>query len=71
MVDIFPALQQGISLTIEQYNTLLSVLPEVESALVEKGVEVSRPTFDGITPGKAQDQDEDDDDNIGAENSDE
>ena len=43
---------QGISLTLEQYNTVMSVLPEVESALAAKGAEVERPEFNGVAASK-------------------
>ena len=38
---------QGISLTIEQFSNFVTVLPEIEAALKEKGVEVTRPVYDG------------------------
>ncbi|KAL9627080.1 MAG: hypothetical protein Q9164_007711 [Protoblastenia rupestris] len=65
--------KKGISLTLEQYNTVMSVLPEVESALAAKGAEVARPEFDGVAASKDEevggeedeervdDEDEDDD----------
>jgi len=38
---------QGISLPIDQFNALLSHLPQVESALAEKGERVGRPVYSG------------------------
>ncbi len=38
---------QGISLPIDQFNALLSHLPQVETALAEKGEMVGRPVYSG------------------------
>lgn len=47
----------GINLPIEQFNTLMRILPQLLDNLEEKGIEVERPNFDkaiGIdTEGKA------------------
>jgi hypothetical protein len=36
---------QGISLPVEQYNALLTLLPQIEGKLSEKGHEVPRPEY--------------------------
>ncbi|KPI36352.1 putative RNA polymerase II transcriptional coactivator [Cyphellophora attinorum] len=59
--------KKGISMTIEQYSTLLQILPQIEKTLAEKGVSVPRPDFDGAAPTNAGDEDEDDE---GAKNGD-
>ena len=38
---------QGISMPIDQFNLLLSILPEVEAALIARGQTVHRPIYDG------------------------
>jgi hypothetical protein len=58
---------QGISLSIEQYQTLLSVLPQVESALKAKSIDVPRPDYSSAPSKKSAsnesaDDDDDDDD---------
>lgn len=35
-------------MTVEQFSSLITVLPEIETALKEKGVEVPRPVYEGI-----------------------
>ncbi|KAL8931825.1 MAG: hypothetical protein Q9216_007059, partial [Gyalolechia sp. 2 TL-2023] len=35
----------GISLPLPQYSTLLTLLPEIEAALMRKGQKVPRPDF--------------------------
>lgn len=37
---------QGISLSIEQYKTFISLLPDIERVLEAKGVPVPRPQYD-------------------------
>jgi len=37
---------QGISLTVEQYATLLSAAPLLEAALAKKNVQIPRPDYD-------------------------
>ena len=41
---------QGISLPIDQFNQIMSILPEVETALIARGQTVERPTYDGEQP---------------------
>lgn len=36
---------QGISLSLEQYNALIELLPQIETALKGKGEDVSRPDY--------------------------
>ncbi|KAL8934169.1 MAG: hypothetical protein Q9211_005373 [Gyalolechia sp. 1 TL-2023] len=38
---------EGISLSLAQYSTLLTLLPEIETALVKKGEKVPRPDYSG------------------------
>ncbi|KAF1983501.1 PC4-domain-containing protein [Aulographum hederae CBS 113979] len=40
--------QKGISLLLEQYATLLSILPEIEDVLAASGQQVPRPVYDGV-----------------------
>ena len=37
---------------MEQYNTFMSILPEVETALAAKGVDITRPDFGGGSVAK-------------------
>ncbi|KAL9030206.1 MAG: hypothetical protein Q9196_001650 [Gyalolechia fulgens] len=39
--------KKGISLSLAQYSTLLTLLPEIETALVKKGEKVPRPDYSG------------------------
>ncbi|KAF2115310.1 transcriptional Coactivator p15-domain-containing protein [Lophiotrema nucula] len=50
--------KKGISLTIDQYNALVSSLPLIESALVKQGEKVIRPDYDGDGAGAAGSDDE-------------
>jgi hypothetical protein len=43
----------GINLPIEQFQTFLSLLPQVLDELEEKGVEIVRPKFGASTTKKA------------------
>lgn len=36
---------KGISLSLEQYNALVELLPQIETALQSKGETVSRPSY--------------------------
>lgn len=40
---------QGISLSIEQFNALVELLPQIEDSLKSKGEPVSRPSYGGTT----------------------
>ncbi|KAK0248579.1 hypothetical protein B0A54_11255 [Friedmanniomyces endolithicus] len=39
--------RKGISLSVDQYTALLSVLPRLENLLHGRGIEVPRPQYDG------------------------
>ena len=49
---------QGISLTVDQYNTLLAAAPLLESLLAQKDVDVVRPVYDADTSAKEEGKDE-------------
>ncbi|KAL9129154.1 MAG: hypothetical protein Q9217_002329 [Psora testacea] len=59
---------QGISLTVDQYNTVMGLLPSVASVLGAKGAEVVSPDFGSAAASKAreaqsgEDEEADDDD---------
>lgn len=40
--------KKGISMTIDQYNNFIRLLPDIEAALSEKGETVPRPTYPGL-----------------------
>ncbi|GAB7365803.1 hypothetical protein MBLNU230_g7136t1 [Neophaeotheca triangularis] len=40
--------KKGISLPVDQFAAMLDVLPEIESVLKSKGVEIPRPKYDGV-----------------------
>ena len=42
--------EQGISLPLAQYSTLLTLLPNIEAALIAKGESVSRPDYSAAEP---------------------
>lgn len=50
-------LSQGISLSMDQYKTFISLLPEIERVLESKGIQVPRPQYDA--PSKSNEEDED------------
>ena len=56
---------QGISLPLDQFNTLITVLPEIETALASKGQSISRPDYSNAgasaSSAAAMDEDEDED----------
>jgi len=37
---------QGISLTVDQYQTLLASAPLLESVLSKKGIQITRPDYE-------------------------
>lgn len=41
---------QGISLTLEQFNTLITLIPHIEAVLADKGESVVRPNYSGEQP---------------------
>ena len=44
---------QGISLTTDQYNAVIEILPQVNEMLSGKGIEVSMPKFDQVAKSKS------------------
>ncbi|KAL9595553.1 MAG: hypothetical protein Q9219_006383 [cf. Caloplaca sp. 3 TL-2023] len=48
--DMLPG-KKGISLPLAQYSALLTLLPEIEAALVRKGEKVARPVYEGGSGG--------------------
>lgn len=52
--------KKGISMTVEQYSALISIMPQIEDLLSEKGENVPRPKFEVVAP--ARDEDEEDGD---------
>jgi len=46
-VIIFTYYSQGISLSLDQYSNLISILPDIEKLLTKKGEQVPRPKYDG------------------------
>ncbi|ORY15945.1 transcriptional Coactivator p15-domain-containing protein [Clohesyomyces aquaticus] len=48
--------KKGISLSIEQYNTLLAAAPLIESLLVEKGERTVRPDYSDVPVAKVDDE---------------
>ncbi|KAL9133076.1 MAG: hypothetical protein Q9175_005753, partial [Cornicularia normoerica] len=52
----------GISLPIEQFNTLIKLLPHIETVLAEKGQSIERPDYSGAGASAAVDEDDDEED---------
>ncbi|KAL4781917.1 transcriptional Coactivator p15-domain-containing protein [Aspergillus varians] len=52
--------KKGISLPIDQFSGLLTLLPDIEAALQEKGVSVPRPNYVGLHTKSGGDNGEDD-----------
>ena len=53
---------QGISLTPEQFSTLIELLPQLETTLQDKGTSIPRPNYTDDPASKAEaDEDVDDD----------
>ncbi|KKY13363.1 putative rna polymerase ii transcriptional [Diplodia seriata] len=48
--------RKGISLSLDQYNALMGLLPEVEAALAKMGQTVVRPNFEGSGSAVAGDE---------------
>lgn len=55
---------QGISLPIEQFNALIKVIPDIETALAEKGQSIQRPDYSGAGASAALDEEEEEDDEV-------
>jgi hypothetical protein len=49
---------QGISLSIEQYNTLLAAAPLIEALLAKKGEKTVRPDYSSAPAAKAEEEEE-------------
>lgn len=49
-------------MTLEQFSTLVTILPQIETALNKKGEKVPRPEYDGRGPVRSTTEDEDEDD---------
>ncbi|GAB7341232.1 hypothetical protein MBLNU457_7511t2 [Dothideomycetes sp. NU457] len=50
--------KKGISLTPEQFSALIEVLPQLETALQDKGISVTRPKYTSEPASKADSIDE-------------
>ena len=53
---------QGISMPIDQYSTLVGLLPQIEKQLKAKGEAVARPDYDGKTTAEDDEHADVDDD---------
>lgn len=49
---------QGISMTLEQFNTVISLLPQLESELKAKGVKLARPKYSQTAGAEVEEDDE-------------
>ncbi|KAI9373134.1 transcriptional Coactivator p15-domain-containing protein [Aspergillus egyptiacus] len=60
--------KKGISLPVDQFSTLLTLLPDIETALQEKGVSIPRPNYVdlGTSSDSVDDQDDSTDELSGA-----
>jgi hypothetical protein len=45
-------------MTIEQFNTVVELLPQIERELKEKGIELVRPTYDQVEGDEKEDEEE-------------
>ncbi|KAF1979829.1 PC4-domain-containing protein [Bimuria novae-zelandiae CBS 107.79] len=65
--------KKGISLTMEQYNTLLAAVPLIESVLTQRNEKTVRPNYDGeiAQPAKAEESAQDQDAEAKSEDDDE
>ncbi|KAK3061884.1 hypothetical protein LTS18_005240 [Coniosporium uncinatum] len=45
--------KKGISMPVDQFAALVSLLPEIDKALAAKGVELPRPLYDAVSNGGA------------------
>lgn len=53
---------QGISLTLDQFNAVIELLPHIETVLVGKGEKVSRPDYTAQTEPVGREEDDDEGD---------
>ncbi|SMY25663.1 unnamed protein product [Zymoseptoria tritici ST99CH_1A5] len=53
--------KKGVTLTTEQFNAVIELLPQIEPVLKEKGVDVVRPEYDQVGDTVAKDDSEDED----------
>ena len=44
---------------MDQFNTLVQLLPQIETALSERGEKVERPSYDGLSASAANDDGDD------------
>lgn len=61
-------------MNIEQFQSFVEMLPEIEKALQAKGISIPRPKYDGAQPvveGKQDDEDEETEDKVKATDEDE
>ena len=56
---------QGISLPVAQYSTLITLLPEIEAALVAAGESVPRPDYSSLKANAEESGDADAGDETG------
>ncbi|CAF9935954.1 hypothetical protein IMSHALPRED_010406 [Imshaugia aleurites] len=59
--------KKGISLPIEQFNTLIKLLPHIETVLAEKGQSVERPDYSGVGVSAAVEEEEEEEEEKGEE----
>ncbi|CEL01548.1 hypothetical protein ASPCAL01129 [Aspergillus calidoustus] len=52
--------KKGISLPTDQFSALVALLPDIETALQEKGVSISRPNYAGQRATFGADEEEED-----------
>lgn len=53
LLTILFLLVQGISLTIEQFSSLVTSLPEIDFLLGQAGHSIPHPDYDGFTSGQS------------------
>lgn len=52
--------KKGISMTVEQFDTIVRLLPQIERELKGKGLALGRPDYDGAIAGSDGKEEEDD-----------
>ncbi|KAL3456321.1 transcriptional Coactivator p15-domain-containing protein [Aspergillus heterothallicus] len=59
--------KKGISLPVEQFSALLTLLPDIEAALKEKGVPIPRPNYvEQVATSDVDEEEEDSTDELSA-----